>query len=233
MAAMPRPERAELAPGLSISRIVTGLWQVADMERGGTPLDSEKAADDLAAYAGDGFDTFDMADHYGSAELIAGRLLARERKAGSGRSVAFTKWCPKPGPMTAAIVRAGVEERLRRLGVETIDLLQLHWWTFDHLAYLDAAHELKRLREEGLIRHIGVTNFDTDHLRVLVGEGIPIVSNQVSFSVLDRRAAGMMSAFCRANGIRLLAYGTLAGGLLSSRWLGAPEPAATSPTGAG
>ena len=225
MADTPRPERTELAPGLSISRIVTGLWQVADMERSGTPLDTERAAGDLAAYAGDGFDTFDMADHYGSAELIAGRLLGHERQAGGGRSIAITKWCPKPGPMTAAIVRAGVEERLARLGVSSIDLLQLHWWTFDHLAYLDAAHELKRLRQEGLIRHVGVTNFDTDHLRVLVGDGIPVVSNQVSFSVLDRRAAGMMSDFCLANGIRLLAYGTLAGGLLSSRWLGAPEPA--------
>jgi aryl-alcohol dehydrogenase-like predicted oxidoreductase/enamine deaminase RidA (YjgF/YER057c/UK114 family) len=219
-----RPERTELAPGLSTSRIVTGLWQVADMERSGTALDTDRAADALEAYAADGFDTFDMADHYGSAELIAGRLLGRERRGGGRRSVAFTKWCPKPGPMTAEIVRAGVEERMARLGITAIDLLQLHWWTFDHLAYLDAAHELRRLKDEGLIRHIGVTNFDTDHLRVLVGEGVPVVSNQVSFSVLDRRAAGPMSEFCLANGVRLLAYGTLAGGLLAKRWLGAPEP---------
>jgi aryl-alcohol dehydrogenase-like predicted oxidoreductase/enamine deaminase RidA (YjgF/YER057c/UK114 family) len=223
--ASPRaPDRVELAPGLFTSRIITGLWQVADMERGGTALDTDVAADALAAYAAEGFDSFDMADHYGSAELIAGRLLARERAAGAQRSRAFTKWCPKPGPMTREAVRAGIEERVTRLGVESIDLLQLHWWSFDHLAYLDAAHELAKLREEGLIRHIGVTNFDTDHLRVLVGEGVPVVSNQVSFSVLDRRAAGAMGAFCLSQNIRLLAYGTLAGGLLSTQWLGAPEP---------
>ena len=219
-----RPDRTELAPGLSISRIVTGLWQVADMERGGRTLDPEVGASHLSAYAEDGFDTFDMADHYGSAEIIAGRLLAREREAGGQRSIAFTKWCPTPGPMTPEVVRAGVELSLKRLDVSAIDLLQLHWWSFEHLAYLDAAREFARLREEGLVRHVGVTNFDTDHLRVLVGQGVPVVSNQVSFSVLDRRAAGAMSDFCLASGIRLLAYGALAGGLLSERWLAGPEP---------
>ena len=58
-------------------RIVTGLWQVADMERNGRPLDRDAGADALAGYAKAGFDAFDMADHYGSAELIAGRLLER------------------------------------------------------------------------------------------------------------------------------------------------------------
>jgi len=219
-----RPERVELAPGLSISRIVTGLWQVADMERGGRELDPGATAATMADYAAAGFDTFDMADHYGSAEAIAGELLARERAAGQRRSIAFTKWCPKPGAMTADVVRAGVELSLRRLRLSTIDLLQLHWWTFEHPGYLDALRELAKLRGEGLIRHIGLTNFDTDHLRVAIGEGVPVVANQVSFSVLDRRACEDMSAFCLANGVRLLAYGALAGGLISERWLGRPEP---------
>ena len=70
-----RPERRELAPGLIISRVVTGLWQVADMERDRGPLDLDRAAAALRAYADAGFDTFDMADHYGSAEEIAGRML--------------------------------------------------------------------------------------------------------------------------------------------------------------
>ena len=63
---------------MSVSRLVCGLWQVADMERDGGTLDPETAADALEAYARAGFDTFDMADHYGSAEIIAGRLLARQ-----------------------------------------------------------------------------------------------------------------------------------------------------------
>jgi aryl-alcohol dehydrogenase-like predicted oxidoreductase/enamine deaminase RidA (YjgF/YER057c/UK114 family) len=126
--------------------------------------------------------------------------------------------------MSPEAVRAGIAERLERLGVASIDLLQLHWWMFEHPGYIDAMKELEALRAEGRIRHIGLTNFDTDHLRVLVKHGFPIVSNQVSFSLLDRRAAEDMSAFCVANGVRLLAYGTLAGGFLTDRWVGAPEP---------
>ncbi len=69
------PERTNLAQGLEISRIVTGLWQVADMERDNKDLDLDLAGQALAEYVDAGFDTFDMADHYGSAELIAGHCL--------------------------------------------------------------------------------------------------------------------------------------------------------------
>lgn len=220
--------RIQLAPDLSIPRILTGLWQVADQERSGERLDPERGADALAAYADAGFDAFDMADHYGSAEVIVGRLLSRPVAVGAARPRGFTKWCPEPGPMTADVVRAGVERSRARLGVDRIDLLQFHWWTFEHLAYLDAVRELAALKAQGLIAHLGATNFDTDHLAVLVGQGVPVLTNQVSFSLLDRRAAGAMSAFCLAKGVKLLAYGTLAGGLLSERWLGAPEPEALS-----
>ena len=83
--AVTRPERHELAQGLEISRIVTGLWQVADMERDDGPLDRDRAAEALGDYVAAGFDTFDMADHYGSAEVIAGRLLGRWPHGGRGR----------------------------------------------------------------------------------------------------------------------------------------------------
>ncbi len=231
-----RPERTLLAPGLEIPRLVTGLWQVADQERGGTLLDPAMAAADLARYAADGFDAFDMADHYGSAEVITGEL--RERfpaalRAGSATPgfCAFTKWCPPPGPMTPDVVRAGLERSLQRLRTHRIDLLQFHWWTFEHPGSLDAMHQLAWLREEGLIGHIGLTNFDTAHLRVLLAEGIPIASNQVCCSLLDRRATESMQALCVESGVKLLCYGTLGGGFLSERWLGAPEPAASGEIG--
>ena len=217
-----RPDRVELAPGLNISRMIMGLWQVADMERDGRTIDQNAAATALAAYADAGFDTLDMADHYGSAEVITGLLL----KLRPGAGQVFTKWCPAPGAMTPDVVRAGIQRSLDRLGVPRIDLLQLHWWVYDHPAYIDAMRELVTLRSEGMIRELGVTNFNTDHLRVLIKHGFPVRTNQVSFSVLDRRAAGDMSTFCQTHGVRLLAYGTLAGGLLSAKWLGAPEPAA-------
>ena len=141
---MPKaPDRIAIADGLSISRLVCGLWQVADIEKSGETIDPERGADALEAYAEAGFDTFDMADHYGSAEIITGRMLPRYPMGGK-RPLAFTKWCPAPGPMTADIVRKGVQERLDRLGVEKVDLLQFHWWTFEHPAWLDALHEMAR-----------------------------------------------------------------------------------------
>ncbi|WP_413716994.1 aldo/keto reductase [Silicimonas sp. MF1-12-2] len=216
-----RPDRLRLSDRLEISRVLTGLWQVADIEKNGEIIDPETGAGWLEAYASQGFDTFDMADHYGSAEIIAGHLLAR---GASPRPLVFTKWCPAPGDMTQDVVRAGVQERLDRLGVDRVDLLQFHWWSFQHPAWLDALHELNRLRDEGLIAEIGVTNFDAAHLQVALSDGIPILTNQVSFSLLDRRAAGPLSDLCKNTETRLLAYGTLCGGFLSDRWLGKQEP---------
>ncbi|HVZ01394.1 MAG TPA: aldo/keto reductase [Dongiaceae bacterium] len=219
-----RPDRTELAPGLEISRVVTGLWQVADMERGGTKLDLDRAAAALGEYAAAGFDTFDMADHYGSAEDITGRFRQGVAAGKYRPATAFTKWCPTPGEMTPEVVRAGIQRSMDRLQTRTIDLLQLHWWIFEHPAYLDAMRELAKIQQEGGIRHLGVTNFDTDHLHVLVKQGYRIATNQVCFSLLDRRAGEEMTGFCLAHGVKLLAYGTLAGGLLTERWLDQPAP---------
>jgi aryl-alcohol dehydrogenase-like predicted oxidoreductase/enamine deaminase RidA (YjgF/YER057c/UK114 family) len=215
------PDRLRLSDRLEISRALTGLWQVADIEKDGATIDPDTGAGWLAEYAAAGFDSFDMADHYGSAEIIAGRLLAR---GDSPRPMVATKWCPPPGPMTAEVVRAGVQERLQRLGVERIDLLQFHWWSFEHPAWLDALHEMARLREEGLIGEMGVTNFDAAHLNLALSDGVPLLTNQVSFSLLDRRAAGDLAQVCARHGAWLLGYGTLNGGFLSDRWLGQPEP---------
>ena len=220
-----KPDRIELAPGLSVPRLLTGLWQVADLERGGTPIDIEQASDVLVAYSDAGFDGFDMADHYGSAELISAR--AREKlEARDGETAArfFTKWCPQIHEHTPDAVRAGVQERLDRLGTDRIDLLQVHWWTFEHPGWVDMMDEIMALKKAGRIGALGLTNVDADHLHLMLSEGYEIATNQVSFSVVDRRAAGEMAAVCKEHNVKLLAYGTLAGGFLSERWLGADEP---------
>ena len=215
-------DRIALAPDLSISRVLTGLWQIADMERDGRPIDPEPAARALRAYADAGFTAFDMADHYGSAEIVAGHL-----RDGPGKAPAvqlFTKWVPKPGPLTLGDVRTAVERSLQRLRASQIDLLQFHAWSYADPSWIDGLLHLQTLQSEGLVAHIGLTNVDAAHFNMVLASGIAVVSNQVSFSLLDRRAAGALSAVCRARGVRLLAYGTLAGGWLSNRWLGQPEP---------
>ncbi len=214
-------ERCQLAPDLTITRVITGLWQIADMERDGRVLDLDATAAAMRPYVEAGFTTFDMADHYGSAELIAGRYRAAQADI---PAQLFTKWVPKPGPISKPDVRAAVERAADRLQGRPIDLMQFHAWTFADTHWLDALGFLGELKSEGLIRQIGVTNFDAAHLRVAVASGIPIVTNQVSFSLLDQRAAGRMSAVCAQYGVKLLAYGTVAGGLLSARWQARPAP---------
>ena len=211
--------RALLAPGLEISRIVTGMWQVADQERGGEELDPASAAGSMDPYADAGLTTFDMADHYGSAEVIAGTLAARRADI-----QLLTKWVPEPGPTSAATVAAAVDRALGRLGTDRIDLLQFHAWNYADPSWLDCLFELAEHLAAGRIRHLGLTNCDAVHLDMAVRSGVPIVSNQVCYSLLDRRAAGAMTEACRRHGVALLAYGTLAGGFLSERWLGRPEP---------
>src|SRR2546430_9864804 len=90
-------ERCELGAGLDISRVVNGLWQIADMERDGRTLDPEAAAAAMVPYVQAGCTTFDMADHYGSAEAIAGAFTTDAKR---GRAQLLTKWVPKPGPVT-------------------------------------------------------------------------------------------------------------------------------------
>ena len=83
----------------TIPKAIIGLWQIADMERSGNKVDPAIAAKSMMQYYENGFPCFDMADHYGSAEIIAGALLKRTPSDGP-RPLAFTKWCPAPGRST-------------------------------------------------------------------------------------------------------------------------------------
>ncbi len=215
-------DRVALAPDLSISRVLTGLWQIADMERDGRALDPEPTARALRPYVDAGFTSFDMADHYGSAEIVASHL--REGAGAAHPVQLLTKWVPKPGPLTLGDVRAAVERSLQRLRTPRIDLLQFHAWSYADPSWIDGLRHLQALKSEGMIAHIGLTNVDAAHLNMVLASGIEVISNQVCFSLLDRRAAGALSDVCRARGVKLLAYGTVAGGWLSNRWLGQPEP---------
>ncbi|UCD80467.1 MAG: aldo/keto reductase, partial [Desulfobacterales bacterium] len=214
-------ERCELAPGFSISRVLTGLWQIADIERKSGTLDASATAAAMKPYVEAGFTTFDMADHYGSAEIIAGRF----RRQHDPESVQLlTKWVPEPGPVSREDVRRAVHRALDRMQVDRLDMLQFHAWNYADPGYLDCLFWLQELKEEGFIRHLGLTNFDTAHLRIVVNSGIKVVSNQVCFSLLDQRASRGMVELCQQHGIKLLAFGTLAGGFLTERWIDKPEP---------
>jgi aryl-alcohol dehydrogenase-like predicted oxidoreductase/enamine deaminase RidA (YjgF/YER057c/UK114 family) len=219
-----------LGTDLEITRVVTGLWQVSG---GHGEIDPERAVDHMETLHERGFTSFDMADHYGPAEELTGKLIGRlgdgaaadgSDAAAETRVQAFTKWVPEPGDMTPELTRAAVDRARRRLASTRIDLLQFHWWDYLDPRYIDAMEQLARLREEGLIGNLGLTNFNTAHMRILLSLGVPVVSNQVHYSLLDGRPAGDMTRACREHGVKLLCYGTLAGGFFSERWLGVTEP---------
>jgi aryl-alcohol dehydrogenase-like predicted oxidoreductase len=222
---LPAAAYAPLAGDLRVCRILNGMWQVSGAHGA---IDPARAVDEMFRYHDAGFTTWDLADHYGPAEDFIGAFRRRFAAERGGERLAeiqaFTKWVPYPGMMTRAVVEDAVGVSLRRMGVERLDLLQFHWWDYRDPRYLDALKHLADLRDEGKIRHLALTNFDTERLGVIAAHGIPIVSNQVQYSLVDRRPAARMAAWCKEHGVSLLAYGTVLGGLCSERWLGRPEP---------
>jgi len=222
---LPASSRLQFTADLNICRVLNGMWQVSGAHG---RIDPERAVEAMFAYHDAGFTTWDLADHYGPAEDFIGdfrRRFAARHGAERPREIqAFTKWVPHPGPMTRRIVEDAIETSLQRMGVECLDLLQFHWWDYSDNRYLDALRHLGDLRDAGKIHHLALTNFDTERLRVIAEHGIAIVSNQVQYSLIDRRPGARMAGFCRDRGIALLTYGTLLGGLLSEKYLGRPEP---------
>ncbi len=215
-------KHTEFAHDLILPKVLTGLWQIADMEKDGKLLNPIATAPAMADYVAAGLYGFDMADHYGSAEVIAGTF--RKTHPLGTKTKLLTKWVPKPGHASREATRAAVELAMERLQVEQIDLMQFHAWHYPDPSWLDQLFWLQEMKEEGAIAHLGLTNFDAAHLRIACASGIKIVSNQVCHSLLDQRASGQMQEVCTTYGVKLLAFGTLAGGFLTDKWLGKPEP---------
>ena len=225
---MPASSRLRFTADLNICRILSGMWQVSGAHGA---IDPARAVEEMFTYHDAGFTSWDLADHYGPAEDLIGefrRRFATSRGAERLAEIqAFTKWVPYPGRMTRRAVEDAVGVSRRRMGVDCLDLLQFHWWDYGDAGYLDALKHLADLRDEGQIRHLALTNFDTERLRVIADHGIDVVSNQVQYSLVDRRPETRMAPFCHDHGITFLAYGTLLGGLLSEKYLGRAEPQRT------
>ncbi|MGB0003305.1 MAG: aldo/keto reductase, partial [Nitrososphaeraceae archaeon] len=183
---------------------------------------------DMLRYHDAGFTTWDLADIYGPAEDFIGqfrhRLLKLKGKEELERVQSLTKWVPQPRKVTRSFVNENIDRSLRRMSVSSLDLLQFHWWDYNNPYYMDALRYLSDLRDEGLIKHIGLTNFDTERMQIMIDSGLRIVSNQVQYSIIDRRPEVKMIPFCLEHNISLLAYGSICGGLISERYLGTVEP---------
>ena len=201
------------------------MWQVSGAHG---RIDPKRAILSMFEYMDAGFTTWDLADHYGPAEDFIGefrrQLINTRGKEALSNLQAFTKWVPRPTRMTKQLVERNIDISLKRMDVEALDLLQFHWWDYQDSNYLDALQYMSQLQEEGKIKHLALTNFDTEHLKIITEAGIKIVSNQVQFSLIDRRPEVSMVPFCIEHNIKLFTYGTLCGGLLSQKYVGQPEP---------
>jgi aryl-alcohol dehydrogenase-like predicted oxidoreductase len=221
-------ETIELAPGYWISRMLRGGWQLAG---GHGAIEAERAIADMAAFVDEGVTTFDCADIYTGVEEMIGafreHMLAERGSEALKNFRVHTKFVPDWEALSRvdrAYVREIIHRSLRRLKVERLDLVQFHWWNYAVPGAVETALILKELQDEGKIHQIGGTNFDTPHTRALLDAGVPLVSMQVQYSLLDQRPENELVALCQERGLKLLCYGTVAGGFLSDRWLGAPEP---------
>ena len=210
-----------LADDLSICRILNGMWQVSG---GHGQINSESAILEMLEYHKDEFTTWDLADIYGPAESYIGEFRKRLPPNELSKSQALTKFVPNLGPMTKSIVEYHIDQSLHKMNTDSLDLVQFHWWDYNNPSYLDALNHLSKLRDEGKIKHLGLTNFDTQRIKIMIEKGFKLVSNQVQYSILDQRPEKLMAPFCQKHGISLLTYGTLLGGFLSEKYLNSPDP---------
>lgn len=221
-------ERITLQSDYSISRIIKGGWHLAG---GHGNIDAETAIEDMRAFVEAGITTFDCADIYTGVEELIGRFLKKyQPQFDSGelpKVQVHTKYVPDYSALetlTKKDTTAIIDRSLQRLGVEQLDLVQFAWWDYRKGAFVETAVHLSELQAAGKIRHIGVTNFNTEAIQKMLDAGVKIISNQTQYSVLDHRPEREMTALCQKYNIHYLCYGVLAGGFLSDRYLDAPDP---------
>ena len=196
--------------------LIHGCWQLACGHGAGWDRDAAFAALDRAAET-PGPLFLDCADIYTGVERLVGDWMAA-RPANAGRVFVHTKLVPDLETLSVldrSLVRRIVLRSRERLRVDALELVQFHWWDLSVPGWVRAAEWLAELGEEGVLRHVGVTNFGSHALCSLSDAGIPVVANQVQLSLLDRRPLRRLARACRERGIALLCYGTLAGGLLA------------------
>ena len=223
--------KQELVAGYKISPVIKGGWQLSSGHSLNQKIENEQAIADTVSFINAGISTLDFGDIYTGVEELIGKAIAT-LKAEHGESARdlvqlHTKYVPNNVALEnfdRSDVATIVNRSLQRLGVSQVDLVQFHWWRYEARNYLAAMEELFKLKSDGKIRHVGITNFDVERLVEMIDAGLKPASIQLQYSLLDRRPATDMTELCIQHGIGILCYGTVAGGFFSEKYLGKSEP---------
>jgi aryl-alcohol dehydrogenase-like predicted oxidoreductase len=222
---MPLPTRSLGTSGLQITTVGFGSWAVGGggYAFGWGPQDDRQSQDAIAHAVELGVNWVDTAAIYGvgHSEEVVGRAVRALPEA--ARPLVFTKcgleWDPaEPSKewreCTPATVRRGAEDSLRRLGLDRIDLFQIHW-PDDRGNPIEAAwEEMLKLKEEGLVGAVGVSNFEVELLERCEALG-HVDSLQPPFSLIARDTAADLLPWAAAHGTGVICYSPMKNGLLT------------------
>ena len=208
--------------GMEISRVGFGAWAIggAEYDWGWGDQDDEQSIAAIHRALELGVNWIDTAAQYGfgHSEQVVGRAL----EGVDQRPFVFTKGGQPEGPNRTTVqtlerdsLKRECEASLRRLGVEAIDLYQIHWPIPDE-EIEEGWTTLVELKEEGLVRHIGVSNFSVEQLRRAQAIA-PVETLQPPYSLLDRDAEGEILPFCEREGIGVIVYSPMASGMLTGK----------------
>jgi aryl-alcohol dehydrogenase-like predicted oxidoreductase len=207
---------------LEITRVGFGAWAIGGngYAFGWGPQDDEASIATIHHALERGINWIDTAAVYGlgRSEEVVGRALEGVRD----RPYVFTKASLLDGgngQIVHKLKRDSVldeaEVSLERLGIDSIDLYQIHWPDPD--ADIEEGWDaLAELKEQGLVRHIGVSNFNVDQLR-RIQEIAPVESLQPSYSLVDRKVEDEILPFAEREGIGVIAYSPMGSGLLTGK----------------
>ncbi|HEX6580569.1 MAG TPA: aldo/keto reductase [Actinomycetota bacterium] len=198
--------------GPEISVIGYGAWEAGGTAWGANESE-EVVIDAIRAGLDAGIDWIDTAEVYGDgvSELLVGRAIAGRRE----ELTLATKVAPAPegSGFTPAQVRSACEKSLGRLGTDRIDLYQLHWPDETGVPLEETWGAMGDLQDAGLVRHIGVSNFDRGQIEACIAMR-HVDSLQPEFSMLAR-ANGDLIRWCGEQGVGVVSYAPLAYGLLT------------------
>jgi aryl-alcohol dehydrogenase-like predicted oxidoreductase len=197
--------------GVRVSVIGMGCWVIAD-EKSWGHVEEDEAVATVREALDLGVNFFDTAEAYGwgRSEELLGRALAGRR----AEAVIATK--AVPDHLSAKELPRALEGSLKRLGTDYIDLYYAHWPSRS-IPFDETMRAMERLREQGKVRAIGVSNFGAGDLEELVKPGVPD-ANQLPYGLFWRAIEPEILPKCAEQGISVVAYGPLAMGLLTGKF---------------